>query len=678
VTALLDVLGRTRMAAVAVFRPIHDDDGSIADFETLLTSEVGHMSGHPGALEVGTRLSSWRSPQAAHIAAIGRELLPAGGDVRRELPLPGAVSGFADDRRIVLRALSADGLLVVLWSDITAAHRAREELERSERRFRLLVERASDPIITLAADGVCTYATPALSQLVGVELDKLVGQDLLAFVHPDDTHLAVALLRRVSEQPGATVTAQLRITGGDGITRWVQIAAVGYLDDPAVRAIIVNVRDISEQRAAEQRLHHHTLHDELTGLPNRRSFLDAVRTAIERSARSRLPLAMMEIDVDNFKILNDSLGHPAGDRLLVQLSARMRDALRPADHVARLGGDEFVVLVEDLQHEEDALALAERLVAAAGGTYSVDGLSTVVTLSVGVTVGDGVSDPDGLLAAADAALYEAKRRGRDRIEVSDPTLREHVLHRLHLGADLHRAVDRGEFVLHWQPILRSSDGSLAAAEALLRWNHPERGFLTAGEFLPIASDAGAMPAISAWVLDNVMAQAAAWQWRNSGPDVFFNLDHTQLLNRSLAVDVARVAADHGVDPARLHLELSERTLTSDFTVIVEHLHQLRGQGFSIALDDFGAGNTALAWLQRLPLDLLKLDRTFIATLEQASTRAIVGSLVTMSRALGIRTVAEGIETADQLAVVTELGCDYGQGYYLARPQPAAQLEELLR
>jgi diguanylate cyclase (GGDEF)-like protein len=379
-------------------------------------------------------------------------------------------------------------------------------------------------------------------------------------------------------------------------------------------------------------------------------------------------------DVDDFKLVNDTLGHGAGDRLLVELSQRVAGALRPADTVARLGGDELVVLAEDLADERDALAVADRVAVAASGRYDLGApLRPRITLSIGVSTATGEVEPDALLSHADAALYEAKRRGRDRIQLFSSSLRRGLVARLHAEHELDQAIGTDELVLFWQPIVRTHDWAVVAAEALVRWRHPDRGLLSAAEFLPAARSAGLMPRLCKWVLAQAVAQAAAWHELPAPPQIFVNLSPQELADPSLPEDLSALAAEHDVPPRRINLEVSEGTLAGQVDAIRERLGELRDLGFGIALDDFGAGNTSLAWLQQLPIDLLKLDRRFSAGIAEPATQAIVASLVQLSTALGIASLAEGIQTHEQLARLTDLGCNYTQGFLLGRPQAAGDL-----
>jgi diguanylate cyclase (GGDEF)-like protein/PAS domain S-box-containing protein len=560
--------------------------------------------------------------------------------------------------------------------DVTESERAVAERAHSEERFRALVEHSSDLILVLGADRRVTYMSPSSAHRPGLRppQEGLRWGDL---THPDDKAVALGLFARVrAAAPGQTLREQFRLaeaSDGDG-ARWIDVHATNHLEHPAIGGIVINARDITEQRRAEQLLVEQAVRDPLTGLPNRRWFLDALARATARATRSGRLIGVLLADVDDFKLVNDTLGHAAGDRLLMELSRLVSGALRPSDTVARLGGDEFVVLAEDLDHPRDAVAVGERIATAASGRYDVGAsLRPRITLSMGVSTSRGDVDPDALLSHADAALYEAKRRGRNRIQVFSAKLRQGLVDRLHAEHELDHALTADELALHWQPIVRTEDGAVVAAEALVRWPHHERGLLAAAEFLPAARSAGLMPRVCSWVLAHAVAQAAAWSALEVPLQISINLSPAELADPSLPDTLAAMAAAQGVEPGRIHLEISETLLPGQVTVIRDRLLALRELGFGIALDDFGAGNTALAWLQVLPIDTLKLDRRFSSTIDTTPTRAIVSSIVQLAAALGIASLAEGIQTHEQLASLTDLGCDYTQGYLLGRPQAAEEL-----
>jgi diguanylate cyclase (GGDEF)-like protein/PAS domain S-box-containing protein len=602
---------------------------------------------------------------------------------RYDIPKPAGHGDGFEERYwspVNMPVLGSDGcaaLIIHHVGDVTEMFRDQRELALRERRFRTLVEDASDLILVVSSDRQVTYASPSVQRVLGHGTGRGASVPWGDLAHPDDRAQALTLLARAQAEPHETADACFRALDGHGAIRWMDAHARNRLADPAINGIIVTIRDVTEQRSAELTLQQQALQDPLTGMPNRRWFTGAARQALARAARARHLVGLVVIDVDDFKRVNDSFGHPPGDRLLVALGERMSKTLRPGDTVARLGGDEFVVLTEDLHDQKDVLTVARRVVDAASGRYEIGpDLRTVVTLSAGASTGGGGIDADALFSHADAALYAAKRAGRNRIALFEPAMQAHLRRRVRVEQELHRALDAEQFVLHWQPILGARDGSTLGAEALIRWQHRRRGLLGPAHFLPVAEEAGLMPQICAWVLDHAIGQAARWADLSTHPEVFLNLAAEQLTQPELVDRLSEATSAHGVDPARVLLEVSERMLTSDLDATSKLLTSLRDRGFGVALDDFGAGNTSLAWLPQLPIDVLKLDREFTAELAEPATRAIVAALARLAPELGVTSLAEGVETAEQLETLAELGCDYAQGYHLCRPVPADQLTEL--
>lgn len=693
-SVVLEAVAATGTDSITVLRPVVGPDGRVDDFHVV--AESGLTAELASAPSVGRTLREVMPADLAEtLVALNREVVETGRVSRHDFhlgdgvgglaPLPGADLARGPVRLGEVLRVPVRGLVVVLWRDVTEARAAQRDLRASEERFRRLVEHASDAIIVAAADRTVTYASPAVGAFLGLDPRELVGAVFERFATAEEAALSRELFERVAAaRVGGSEHAEIGVLRGDGERRWLAVVATNWLDDPVVGGVVFNIRDVTGQHEAELQLQQQALEDPLTGLPNRRAFVHALHRAADRSSRTGQPFGVLVLDVDNFKVLNDSLGHPVGDQLLSHLARRMAAALRPSDTIARLGGDEFVVLAEDLRDPTDARAVARRIVESASGRYDVGRVASRVTLSIGLTTseaGHGGSgedsvpaqerhrQADALLADADAALYQAKRRGRNRIEVFDPALRERMLHRLVMEDELHRAITDEQLRLHWQPIVRATDQRTVAVEALLRWEHPARGLLAAADFLPVAGEVGLVSSLCHWSVVAALEQAGQWAHRSDAPDVFLNIAAAQLSRATLADELAFIAERYRVDPARVHLELSEDALQTDVPRLRDQLEQMRAHGFRIALDDFGAGNTALTWLRQLPIDLLKLDHSLAATLDEAPTRAVVSSIVHLASELGIRTVAEGVETPDQLRFFTDAGCDYTQGYLHARPGP---------
>jgi diguanylate cyclase (GGDEF)-like protein len=438
-----------------------------------------------------------------------------------------------------------------------------------------------------------------------------------------------------------------------------------------------------ERRRSEEETRHQALHDPLTGLPNRVLFRDRLEHALARATRSASSVAVMFLDVDNFKVINDSLGHEAGDSVLVELAPRLAQALRSGDTVARFGGDEFVLLCEEIQDEAEALEIAERVQECFARPFLLRGAEHVVTASIGVAVrSSGEDGPEGLIRDADAAMYHAKQRGRARHELFNATLRRDALDRLRIGGELRQALEREELRVHYQPVISLHTGEIVAVEALVRWQHPERGLLGPGEFVPVAEESGLIVPLGKWVLREAVRMAGHWRALRPEPPaplvVSVNVSARQMGEPDLVANVAGLLEESGVDPRQLALEITETVLVEDPLASAETLSALRKLGVKLVLDDFGTGYSSLGYVKHFPLDFLKLDRSFVAELgEGARDAAIVSAVVEMSKALEAGVVAEGVETECQLEQIIALGCNLAQGFYFARPLPPERIDELL-
>ncbi|MDQ3756754.1 MAG: EAL domain-containing protein, partial [Actinomycetota bacterium] len=560
-----------------------------------------------------------------------------------------------------------------------AIHRkaAAQAVRAAEERFGSLLQGVNDIVALHGADGGLRYASPSAGRLLGLAPGETLPEDgIERRVHPDDRERVAATFR--SWLAGGTEPVQFRLLTAAG--EWLHCEAVGSnrLADPTVQGVVVTTRDISDRKRAEAELAYQAVHDGMTGLPNRTLFFDRLDHALARRTRTGSCVAVFFIDVDHFKAINDSRGHKVGDEMLLTVARALSDAVRPGDTVARLGGDEFAVLCEDIDSPEAALHASERLLRAASGKHTILGKEVHVSLSVGVAVVTGSdATADGVLRDADAALYRAKDRGRGCVEVFDDDLRAATDRRLQLEEALPTALSAGTMQVHYQPQVEIATGRLIGMEALLRWTHPELGNVSPGEFVPIAEQMGMIGALGAWVLRQACEQLVDWRTRH--PDVpvevAVNVSGRQLSDPVLLEELLDVLRTSAVEPGRLCLEITETVVMEDAATSVATLRSLRELGVRLAIDDFGTGYSSLAYLKRFPVDLLKVDRAFIAGLGQdPEDSVIVASIVQLASSLGVEVMAEGVENEHQLHEVAGLGCRYGQGFFWGRPQHPSDLD----
>jgi diguanylate cyclase (GGDEF)-like protein/PAS domain S-box-containing protein len=566
--------------------------------------------------------------------------------------------------------------------DVTDASAALFALKTSEERFATLVRYSSDVVLVAGTDGVVHYVSPAVSFVLGYSEEQFPAKDLACYVHPDDRGTWDAHFREVLEFPGREHTLELRLRHADGRWRWMEAHAVNLLGDSAVDGVVVHLHDISERRVAETELEHQALHDPLTGLPNRALVLDRLGRALVRGARTGRRTVVLFIDVDRFKVVNDSLGHAYGDDLLVSVAARLRASLREADTVARLGGDEFVVLLEDVPHETIALEVADKILEAMRRPFDLAGRELFVTASIGLAVSvDDTDTPESMIRDADAAMYVAKGRGRNRLEVFDEAIRIRVVQHLEMEHDLHRALERGELRLEYQPAYELRTNRIVGVEALLRWDHPRRGLVLPGDFIGVAEETGLIVDIGRWIIEEACGQLR--RWRDDGDSslrtLWVNLSPRQLAATDLPSVVGDALERHAVPNGALGLELTESALIEEAEGAGNMLRSLGALGVRLAIDDFGTGYSSLLYLQRYPVDVLKVDRSFVSGLgTNDDDTAITSAVINLGHNLGMEVSAEGVETPMQLEHLRELGCDTACGYFLVRPTSPESVTDLLR
>ncbi len=465
----------------------------------------------------------------------------------------------------------------------------------------------------------------------------------------------------------------------DGTVYPVEVG-VGSIDYEGRRMIFASARDITDRVELEERLSHLAFHDPLTGLPNRALFLDRLEHAIDREGRRVDSVALLFLDLDNFKVINDSLGHEVGDELLVEVAQRLVSCVRPGDTVARLGGDEFTVLLEDVTGLEEANGVAERMVTEFQNAFILGENEFHVTASIGVVPSIASSSAGDLMRSADLAMYKAKESGRARYEVYDTRLLHRASERLRLERELRRAIRRGEFRVLYQPQIFLATGMIVGFEALVRWDHPERGLLLPGEFLDVAEETGLILPIGRWIFKEVSGQVRRLREDHpeNTPFISVNLSQAQLRDRGVVEDVRRAVIDAGAELHDLTFEVSDTLLSSSSRSINERVRKLRDIGLKMAVDRFGTGHLSLASLKRLPINYLKIDRSFTDGLQESLDDTVqVSGVINIARTLGHEAVAEGVETEEQLVQLRDLGCDIAQGYYLSPPIPADEIPNLL-
>jgi diguanylate cyclase (GGDEF)-like protein/PAS domain S-box-containing protein len=555
---------------------------------------------------------------------------------------------------------------------------ATARLLQRDSRFKALIQNASDVLVVLNGDGSIAYGSPSLERHLGRTADALTGagfQDLLP--EGDAAQVRRLLDDLVGRGTGAQVVADWRLRRADGASVAFEVVVHNLLADPNVNGVVLTMRDVSERRELERQLTHQAFHDALTGLSNRALFHDRAQHALARASRRDTHVAMLMLDLDEFKIVNDTLGHAAGDELLIAVAGCLGETARTGDTVARFGGDEFAVLMEDIVDPADAEQVADRIIQRLGGPFTVQGEQINGGASGGLVVVGGqdgeLSLPD-LLRNADLALYEAKSRGRGVVVLYHDDLHVRMMERVTRKSDLRRAVDEDQFILHYQPIVSIETGEVVGCEALVRWQHPQRGLVGPQEFITVAEETGLIVDLGRWVFGEAARQAEAWSAIVPGLRMSINVSGRQLQHRGFLDDVAEILHRHAVAPGTLVVELTESVLMRDGQSVPQQLRDLHELGALVAIDDFGVGYSSLGYLQRFPIDILKIDKSFIDNLGTGGAQggALARAVVSLAHALGLEAVAEGIERADQRDELWALGCPLGQGYLYARPlEPAA-------
>jgi len=627
-------------------------------------------------------LAQWTDPiHPADMAALNEAIeraLAGGGGYQRDYraTIDGSERIFEARGRLV-RGEDGDRISGTA-QDVTAQREVEQALRRSEQRARAILDSAQDAFVSIGEDGRITEWNPAAEATFGWTRHEALGREVGDLLIPSRLRASYAAgLRRVLDGgPASGVGRRVELSAlhRDGHELPVEMTTSATRTEEGIAAHAF-IRDVTQHKRAEQALAHQALHDPLTALPNRTLLLDRLTRALGRARRDGSQCAVLLVDVDNFKTVNDSLGHDLGDELLVELARRLSDVVRVVDTVARFGGDEFVLVADSVEDERRALELAQRVLGAFAEPFTVGGHELVVSGSVGIAVADGASArAEDVVRDADAAMHRAKGRGPGTLEVFDEQLREDVVRRLRVEHDLRRALVSGELRNVYQPIVDLETGRAVAVEALVRWEHPEHGLVSPAGFIPVAEASGLIGRLGEEVLRRACRDIAAW----GDIDISVNVSARQLADRSLAATVAHALADAGLPASRLVLELTETALMADDAAVAQTLVDLQALGVRLSLDDFGTGYSSLSYLHELPAATLKLDRSFIARIvEDQRSRALVSAVIQLADGLGMKVVAEGVETVEQGLLLASLGTAYAQGYLFCRPVAAEVLDEHL-
>lgn len=595
------------------------------------------------------------------------------------------MDGGADGARFfefnIRRTGQKEAMLLLIGRDVTFQRRARQRLQESEEYFRLTFSQAAVGIAHVAGDGRLQRVNRKLSQILGYSETELLQRTAEQLTHPDDVAEDRSLRARLVAGEIGEYTREKRYVRRDGRSVWANVSMSAMRSPGGQLRLIAIIEDISRRKQAEEALLRMANHDALTGLPNRVLLQDRLSHAVAHAQRAGRQVGVMFIDLDRFKHVNDSLGHDAGDHMIVEIARRLAGSLRESDTVARQGGDEFVVVLADLSGPDDAAKVAGKVLANLFQPLELCGQEVFPTASIGIAMypGDG-ADSQGLLKCADSAMYHAKAQGGNHFCFYHADMGAQSFEHLRLEGALQRALQRNEFVLQYQPQFNVANGRLVGVEALLRWKSRRQGMVMPSEFIPLAEETGLIVPIGEWVLSAALGQAAAWRRAGLAPvRISVNLSARQFHDQDVAAQVSRLAQVADVDPSCLALEITESVLMENPGAAAETMRKLAAMGVLLAIDDFGTGYSSLSNLKRFPIHCLKIDRSFVSDIgKDLDDAEIVKAVIALAHSMKLQVMAEGVESEEQLAFLRSHGCDHMQGYHFSAPLPAHEIEALLR
>jgi diguanylate cyclase (GGDEF)-like protein/PAS domain S-box-containing protein len=564
--------------------------------------------------------------------------------------------------------------------DISERRHSERVLEEREQRFRALVEKSWSGVALLDRELRFCYLGSSTDRILGYSEEDLLGREFLSLVHRRERDAAAQSFAALTAAPFSESTGELRFLHQNGTWVWLEGFAQNLLDDPRVAAIVINYRDITQRKATEKQLEYQSYYDALTGLPNRLLFRDRAVNAIAHAQRQRSPLAVMYLDLDHFKLVNDALGHVVADALLADVARRLEEAVRPLDTVSRLGSDEFTILLADVGGADAVAAIAGRILHAISRPFVIDGHELFITASIGASLfpTDG-DDVDTLFRCADSAMHRAKELGRNQSQLFLTSMNDRYTRRLALEQRLHRAIEREELVVHYQPVYDRAKRRFVSLEALVRWNHPDHGLLPPTDFIDLAEQAGLIVPIGEWVLRTACTQLREWHAAGIDIRIGVNVSAYQIQQTDIVGTLTRALDASGIDPKMLELEITESVALQNLELTMDVIEQIRARGVRIVIDDFGTGQSSLIYLLRYPIDAIKIDKGFVQDVaEDEAAAAIVSYVINLAHAMRLEVIAEGVETEAQYGFLRHYACDLMQGYLFSEPLAPEEVPGFLR